>query len=238
MVRLLLRSDYLIDLGRRRNLPLRDLDTGYLLHSQLKELFHDLAPAPFSTSDISGPFTSVIAYSDVDSDTLHEHAKKYAEPSIFAGCDWDRIAHKEMPSCWHKEEILRFEVKVCPIVRIATDGSTYRKGAEVDAFLKACSDADDKSVEREQVYRDWFSKQISRKKPVELVEVALKGFRLGKYFRRQSKDRKGLIMWRPEAVMVGKIKVKDPACFNAVLRTGIGRHRAFGFGMLLLKPAG
>jgi len=35
----------------------------------------------------------------------------------------------------------------------------------------------------------------------------------------------------------GVLQVRDSAAFAALLARGIGRHRAFGFGMLLLKPA-
>lgn len=38
--------------------------------------------------------------------------------------------------------------------------------------------------------------------------------------------------------MYARIRIKDPASFDALLRRGIGRHRAFGFGMMLLSPPG
>ncbi len=41
----------------------------------------------------------------------------------------------------------------------------------------------------------------------------------------------------PDAVFTGLLQVRDSAAFAALLARGIGRHRAFGFGMLLLKPA-
>jgi len=42
----------------------------------------------------------------------------------------------------------------------------------------------------------------------------------------------------PDAVFKGVLQIHDADAFNRLLRRGIGRHRAFGFGMLLLKPAG
>lgn len=41
----------------------------------------------------------------------------------------------------------------------------------------------------------------------------------------------------PDAVFTGVLQVQDPTAFAALVARGIGRHRAFGFGMLLLKPA-
>jgi CRISPR system Cascade subunit CasE len=43
---------------------------------------------------------------------------------------------------------------------------------------------------------------------------------------------------RPDATFRGTLRVDDPARFAAAaLARGVGRHRAFGFGMLLLRPA-
>jgi CRISPR system Cascade subunit CasE len=40
----------------------------------------------------------------------------------------------------------------------------------------------------------------------------------------------------PDAVLEGVLEVVDGEAFAALLRRGVGRHRAFGFGMLLLRP--
>jgi CRISPR system Cascade subunit CasE len=34
----------------------------------------------------------------------------------------------------------------------------------------------------------------------------------------------------------GELTVADPDAFSALLARGVGRHRAFGYGMLLLRP--
>jgi CRISPR system Cascade subunit CasE len=36
----------------------------------------------------------------------------------------------------------------------------------------------------------------------------------------------------------GEFNITDRDGFDQLLRRGIGRHRAFGFGMLLLSPPG
>ena len=42
---------------------------------------------------------------------------------------------------------------------------------------------------------------------------------------------------RPDVTFRGTLQVTDPDRFHALLARGVGRHRAFGFGMLLLRPA-
>ena len=41
----------------------------------------------------------------------------------------------------------------------------------------------------------------------------------------------------PDVVMRGVLTVTDPDAFSNLLAHGIGRHRAYGYGMLLLRPA-
>jgi CRISPR system Cascade subunit CasE len=40
----------------------------------------------------------------------------------------------------------------------------------------------------------------------------------------------------PDATMSGTLRIDDPSAFASALSHGIGRHRTFGFGMLLLAP--
>jgi CRISPR system Cascade subunit CasE len=41
----------------------------------------------------------------------------------------------------------------------------------------------------------------------------------------------------PDAVLAGQLRVTSPDAFAQLLANGLGRHRAFGFGLLLLRPA-
>ena len=41
----------------------------------------------------------------------------------------------------------------------------------------------------------------------------------------------------PDAVMRGILTITDSDAFSELLAHGIGRHRAYGYGMLLLRPA-
>lgn len=41
----------------------------------------------------------------------------------------------------------------------------------------------------------------------------------------------------PDAVLRGELVITDAAKFTELLASGIGRHKAYGYGMLLLRPA-
>ena len=88
---------------------------------------------------------------------------------------------------------------------------------------------------REQVYAEWLSAKMTRSGGASLDVEATK---LVSFQRTQSvrklhtRHSEG-----PDAVMRGTLTVADPAAFAALLARGIGRHRAYGYGMLLLRPA-
>ncbi|HEY0276048.1 MAG TPA: type I-E CRISPR-associated protein Cas6/Cse3/CasE, partial [Paenirhodobacter sp.] len=48
---------------------------------------------------------------------------------------------------------------------------------------------------------------------------------------------RNVLRQHPDIDVTGTLIVRDPALFRASVARGIGRHRAFGFGMLLLKPS-
>jgi CRISPR system Cascade subunit CasE len=51
-------------------------------------------------------------------------------------------------------------------------------------------------------------------------------------------QRKPVVIERPVARITGTLQVETADAFAHLIARGIGRHRAFGFGMLLLRPAG
>jgi hypothetical protein len=47
---------------------------------------------------------------------------------------------------------------------------------------------------------------------------------------------KGTGFTLPDVVAIGRIAVQDPTALLVAMKTGIGRHRAFGFGLLQVLP--
>ncbi len=103
---------------------------------------------------------------------------------------------------------------------------------------------------REAVYRDWFSGRLGPAARLEHARlVSLRDARLwrrGKpaadgpagrmhgHARPNHSDRS--LIGRRAAVFEGILRVEDTDAFGTLLARGVGRHRAFGFGMLLLHP--
>ena len=250
MVQLTVDTLRLMRLARERRLARRQVDLGYLTHCQLGETFGEFAPRPFSIvtrRDEHGepvdPLAqgdrelTVLAYSQCDARALESHAREVASPERYASIDWARLASKPMPDTWQAGRRLRFDVRACPVVRMAQAGEHHKKGAEVDAFVRACWRAGrDVPVVREEVYRDWLTEQLVAR-GARALEITIDAMRIAPIVRRDHQPaRTSRMMRRPDVRFRGVLEVTDPAKFAPGLFAGIGRHRGFGFGMLLVKP--
>jgi CRISPR system Cascade subunit CasE len=238
IVRLAIATQALFELGKRRRLPTRDADVDYLAHCLVSELFGDHAPKPFRVVGQQGRYTEMLGYCARSSVELSRQAQQFADPALYAACQWDRVASKTMPSKWANGTLLGFEVRACPIVRLGRKHPTHRAGAEVDAYLQhlTAAGATD-AVTREAVYRKWLGSELARRDGAELLDARVDGFQLGKIMRRtKGETRRTKLSQRPDVVFRGELRVTNPSEFMELLRRGIGRHRAFGFGMLLLRP--
>lgn len=258
MVQLALDPRRLVQLGKMLHLPLARTGTNYLVHCALGELFQDQAPKPFSveagTASANGRHVRVLGYAGVDRAALHELAKGFASPAVYEISDWDRAASKPMPGTFPEGMRLRFELRACPVVRKASAGEgrtstgerrTWREGQELDAFLAHVWTLDDPaaSVDRESVYRDWLARQLDLRGGAALETVGMDRFSIERMMRRTHAGgpapygRKARTVKRPDATLTGTLRVTDSGAFVDLLKSGIGRHKSFGFGMLKVRRA-
>jgi len=84
------------------------------------------------------------------------------------------------------------------------------------------------------VYRDWLVRQLAAGGAV-AETVSLDAIRRTRVVRR-GRDRTLSAPEGPDVTASGVLHVAEPDLFVALLARGVGRHRAFGFGMLLLRP--
>jgi len=241
MVSIPLFFDRILRVCRSRYKPLifGKLDTGYLLHLFFTRVFQGASPKPFFVFQKRGTSARVLGYSDRDATELLNIARQYATPEELAAIKWSEVASKPMPRAWPHGKVLRFDVLACPIARSARDTHFYRKGAEVDVFLQRCTNSPKHhTLDRETVYCEWCRQQVEKTGAARILDVRVKSFRLVQIYRNAHK--KGEVVaakrLRPEVRFTGFLEVLDSDKFSALVRRGVGRHRAFGFGMLLLAP--
>ena len=235
LYRTLLDIPGMMALGRSRRLPVRETDLGYLTHCALLEIFGEQAPKPFAVPRTQGRWAEVLGYSNASPRDLQDHAEAFAAPHLYQLVRWEEWGHKPMPERWAAGRQLGFDVRVCPVVRKSKGvAGRCRPGAEVDVFLsESWAAGDEARLDREAVYRQWLTDHLSRRGAT-LVGARLKAFQRQRLLRRsQDKTRRASVLERPDALMEGVLEVTNSEQFARMLRDGIGRHRSFGFGMLL-----
>lgn len=221
-------KDQDLDLGRA------DQDLAYGIHAWLGAAFGDLAPRPWRLlADRHRP-TRVLGYATANADQLRQRLIEFAQPAVFTVCrdPATDIASKPMPN-WRSGRRLAFELLACPV------GRKSGSGIEKDLFLMQADSAGPGELDRGTVYSEWVRKRLEREQACKVGAIQLAGFSLARHVRRaQAKGgpRKIGRLVRPRALLRGELTVVDPAAFNRLVTHGIGRHRAFGYGMVLLGP--
>lgn len=209
-----------------------DEDLGYVCHAWLQAMFGALAPKPFRLFELQAQRPArLLAYSPESAEALIEHVRTFADPLANAAWDPDTFAGRAMPTGWQPGRHIGFEVLACPMSR--------KDDKEKDVFLRHVDAAPDGTHDRARVYCGWLAKQLAPAATV--VASRLDGFRRVKMLRRGAAvggGRRLVALERPQALLQGELRIEDPAAFAALLARGIGRHRAFGYGMLLLRPTG
>lgn len=216
----------------RHRLLSPDGDDGYALHALLAAAFGEQSPKPFRHL---GARQGLLAYSDESPAMLRENAA-LATPDVARALGLDSLAMRPFPTSWTTGQALSFEVRVRPVLRA-------KDGRERDIFLHAIEAglSSEQPVSREMVYADWLRKQFAEQGAAQLLQAGLDAFRLSRVIRRgvagDTGQRQARSLSGPDAVFKGHLRVGDSDAFTRLLKRGIGRHRTFGFGMLLLKPA-
>lgn len=212
------------------------LDEGKVLHHLLTETFGRGALHPFRLMVAPRAARGTLyAYAQSDADALRRTARETGLPDALLICNPSSLASKAMPTIWNEGRHLGFDLRARPVRRLRRAMGKFRKGAEVDAFLvealRRFPEAPPKSdgVNREEVYREWLADRLAGAATVPHVRVAR--------LERDTTERGGSKLSGPDVTFHGRLVVTDGAVFADCLARGVGRHAAFGYGMLLLRPA-
>lgn len=235
LIRMNIRREELIRFAGIHNLlASRDDDFGYALHAWLKAMFGDHAPKPFY---YDANRSVLYGYSQSEAKALADHAQAFADPSAYCVLMESTLAGKPMPRTWRIGNRLELHVRACPITR--------KDDNEKDVYLRALDRWEQEGAdpsnkpERIDVYRQWFIKQID---PAifTLEHLSLTGVRARGFWLRRSRGERPSrlrVVERPEAHFRAVGTIQNEQGLTDMLLRGIGRHRAFGFGMIRVLPA-
>lgn len=223
--------------ARHRRLD-KEGDLGYPIHALLHAAFGEQAPQPFRYLDAE---QGLLAYTPLDATEL-EKLSALADPDVAAALGLGQT-HKHggmnvrpFPTQWAVGHTLGFEVRVRPIIRES------KTGRERDAFLAAVEKASESRLDRAEVYVQWLRDLLARQGGAELVDARMTSYQQLGVTRKSQKGgaddvRHSRLVNGPDAVLAGQLRVTNSHDFAQLIIKGLGRHRAFGFGLLLLRSA-
>ena len=119
------------------------------------------------------------------------------------------------------------------------DERTWEEGDELDAFLaEAWTRPEDDDLSREDVYCDWLARQFEIRGGAALHSAGMTRFSIERMTRRtQGEDRSVTTIKRPDVTLTGTLQVTDGDAFVDLLRSGLGRHKSFGYWMMKVRRA-
>ncbi len=236
--------------GERGLIRRGSFDEGYALHILLSTMFGKAVLQPFRLfASERRRMAALYAYADIDAQALSHIAEAVAPPDCVAVVDPKKFRSKPMPDEFEPAQRLGFDIRLRPVRRLGQDvtdpqaGRVLSKGREVDAFRlevirsfpQGWADpgkaAAQNGVTRQTVYTTWLAERLEGAASVEDCNVA--AFRRSHAIRGTERAPEG-----PDVTLHGTLSVSNPEVFAQVLRNGVGRHKAYGFGMLLLRPPG
>ena len=225
--------------GGRRGLV---FDEGRVLHHLVDEVFGPGALRPFRLL-VPPRHThgNLYAYSTLDATALRETEQIQAKPEHLNVLPLHQLESKPMPEDWRCGQRLGFDVRVRPTRRLRnplpTPGGRLRQGTEMDAFWyealrnhpEACDGMKHAGRTRTAVYLDWLAQRLSSAATLDRGASRLARF------QRHLAVRGDKSVEGPDAVIHGTLTITDGPAFASLLAHGVGRHRAYGYGMLLLN---
>lgn len=214
-----------------RNFARGAFDEGLALHHLLGEVFGPAALQPFRLMVAPRAQRGTLyAYANRPAQDLKRDAQAVIGPAHAEVVALDALRSLPRPAAgWRVGQRLGFDVRLRPTVRLASAAGGFAKGAEIDAFVAEALRSDAPRA-REAVYLEWLAQRLASASQLDLDASRLHAF------QRSTVTRNGRRLDGPEALIHGTLTITDAAAFGDLLARGIGRHRSYGYGMLLLRP--
>ena len=209
-------------------------------HSDPDRTAHCLMAESFGKTQMPKPFViktklddgvihgTVLAYTSLTAADLKKVAWGHQKLAHGAVMDPNTIMTMGVPESWSEGQTLQFDVHVKPTKRSSSRDAEH-PNTEQDVYLAAGADTN-----RGEIYCQWLSELITRQG---VLQAAPESMTMTQFTMRRVK-RQGSSQWikGPDATISGTATVVNPSMVVSMLAGGIGRHKGYGYGMLLLRP--
>lgn len=200
-------------------------------HCLLTESFGpEDAPRPFvikAREEDGRPRGTLLAYTKLTAEELRESADRHQRLVHAAVLDPDTIKTVRTPTQWEEGQTLEFEIRTKPTKRSSNrqDGGN---GREQDFFL-----ASPEYSSRAETYCQWLAATMSRQGALSADPENMTVNQLS--LRRTKRQNNSGWHTGPDVTITGIATVIDPGLMEQAIARGLGRHKGYGYGMLLLK---
>ena len=208
-------------------------DRGHAFHIILSSMFGKGRLQPFRIygSDRQ-PYGAIYGYTDENAETLRVLAEEVGPPDCAAVINPAALQSKAMPEKIPTGRILGFDVLVRPVRRRQMPSKLHGGRVttrELDVFGHGNDAFNDAGLTRDTTYQTWLNAQLRG-------TATILRSRIARYQRLATMRGDGQGPTGPDVTIHGDLRVNDPEGFNERIRRGLGRHKAYGYGMLLLRP--
>ena len=200
-------------------------------HCLLTESFGpEDAPRPFvikAREEYGSPHGTLLAYTRLAAEELRESAERHQRLAHAAVLDPETLKTVRTPTQWEEGQTLEFEIRTKPTKRSSSrqDGG---HGHEQDFFLASPTNSS-----RAATYCQWLAQTMSRQGAL-LADPETMTVRQLSLRRTKRQNNSG---WHtaPDVTITGAATVINPELMEQAIAQGLGRHKGYGYGMLLLK---
>ena len=214
-------------------------DNGYVLHVLLAGIFGPGVLQPFRLmAGERSPSGSLYGYSPKSSEELATDARSFGTPDSLQVIEPQRIESKRMPTGFAQGTRVGFDLRARPVVRLPDPRAEVHGGAHVSTIEIDIHERKTRqwmaakrgeAPRAERVYAEWLAGRLGDAARIERCDI--RRVDVSKAWRGEQRASRGR-----SVVLHGEIEVTDRDAFNRLLARGIGRHKAYGYGMLLLRP--
>ena len=223
------------DHPRQRGQVYRDL--GFVIKTALSEAFGgEAAPRPWHLQRTDGKGRAVVlGYADRDGAALREQLA-FAEPELAGVVPAEHVHATALPALAAGQQ-LRASLTCHPTVHTAWNGGQRR---ERDRYLVEVDRAEREGrtpAARETVYADFIRERLAPAFRAEAVHLT--GYAIPRLTRKHH-GREGPRLTRVQLPVCHAelaLTVTDAAAAERLLAQGVGRGKAYGCGMLRVRPA-